>query len=302
VAFTLIEPLVAVPGAVPTGTKPRATRFTLIELLAVPGVARRAERSIRFTLIELLVVIAIIAILAAMLLPALKSARDVAKSALCKGNLRQIGLAAAVYAVDFNDQLWFNSTVYGINYILAQNSDYLKQDGDETRCPASASGLPRRNYSGMGWYYSSAYDSTLHFNYTSHSPVGGGVGSARSIRMATFRKKTLNNLGAEINPQVTSPSGLVLQGDATMMKQTYTGVDNIQMVGGLDQAGDPPTLDLDGNIQFENLAYRHQRRPNVLFYDFHVDSPYAGYLSVPVQRGFTNYGSTAFDAGKWRPL
>src|ERR1043165_1419819 len=66
------------------------------------------------TLVELLVVVAIIAVLASMLLPALQRAKEGGKRAKCASNLRQIALANYSYASDNNDYLIPGHQVWGL--------------------------------------------------------------------------------------------------------------------------------------------------------------------------------------------
>ena len=127
-----------------------------------------------FTLIELLVVTAVIAILAAMVLPVLEEARGAARAISCTNNLRQIGISHAMY-VNAHDGYVVNACEEGkvgswVNCMFVE-TDLTNESF--YRCPSLSHAACFNPYGGIG-----PYDVDIHVSYLMNACRAGAWGTA----------------------------------------------------------------------------------------------------------------------------
>jgi prepilin-type N-terminal cleavage/methylation domain-containing protein/prepilin-type processing-associated H-X9-DG protein len=259
-------------------TYPTAVKRQLAGIQAKPRSRERGTPGkTAFTLIELLVVIAIIAILAALLLPSLSRAKASAQSAKCKSNLRQIGLANAMYVSDYKAYpidgrigatlmtagdvvyWWQALQPYGVNGYRDLTNNVVRL---VLMCPTAK-------------YYPVAHGAgyVMDYGYNDFGLVGSRYNALGLAESALYDRQSMQiGLVQTAESQVLAPSEMYACGDSFLRtsmarKELDAGGD----FGSFDNAIDYFSYTMHGSNGTLLARARHAGSLNVVLCDAHVE-------------------------------
>lgn len=216
------------------------------------------KQTVHFTLIELLIVIAIIAILAGMLMPALNQARQMAFATACRSNLKQYALGLASYTSESNEYLCYGynslSSASTFNHILYPYifNRPLKLDGYSSTKPVNVKlyQCPAAKYKHVYYTLMSSYG----YNYS------GVISTSPTQRILGYKSSTENNPPTKTG-QIKQPSAVFFFGDGRL---------NITSTLWGDNPAYPNNA--PGSDPSEFVPWRHQKQVNILYGDGHAAS------------------------------
>jgi prepilin-type N-terminal cleavage/methylation domain-containing protein/prepilin-type processing-associated H-X9-DG protein len=209
-----------------------------------------------FTLIELLVVIAIIAILSALLLPALSRAKEKGRSAACQSNLHQIGIALRMYADDDEQGRLPGTAHVGTNDSWVHTLAVYAGNVDRIRiCPSDRRGEERLANNGTS-YVMNEYTSLLALD-----PFGQPIPGEKDYRQLDLLAKPAETF---VVFETSDLAGSGITQDHTHSRNWLNGWNSVRS-------------DIQPN--------RHGTAANYLFADAHVESIQATALQKRIAAG-----------------
>lgn len=243
-----------------------------------------------FTLIELLVVIAIIAILAAILLPALNSARERGRSAACTNNLKQSMLAVQIY-LDANNEvcmlknqdapyhtfIWSAVAGKGIEWpqTVRNTVDYAIDSWEQVMCPSSGLTAPQTDteWAAFQGFYAVPYQGWRD-NAVDDS------------------KNFIDSRNKDAFPNHRVPHGAVSIDSRKLRQPSVANV--------FTDAKDTATGAVTYSYNFTGkISAQHNNRCNMAFADGHVATLDIGYFKDAAVNGYINKPKLRGSAGNF---